>query len=93
MNPDQNLVKDYLEALKHQRRLSGATLENYGRALALLFSLLKNQDLKALDAAQVRRFVALLEAGIRFGQMPPQDIGVRVLGPEEAFHPGKQLFH
>ncbi len=62
MNPDHKLAKDYLDALKHQRRLSGATLGNYGRALDLLFSLLKNQDLKLLDAAQVRRFVALLHS-------------------------------
>jgi len=62
LNPDQKLAKDYLDALKHQRRLSPATLGNYGRALGLLFSLLKNQDLKSLDANQVRRFVALLHS-------------------------------
>jgi integrase/recombinase XerC len=62
LNPDQKLAKDYLDALKHQRRLSPATLANYGRALALLFSLSKNQDLKLLDAAQIRRFVALLHS-------------------------------
>jgi integrase/recombinase XerC len=62
LNPDQKLAKDYLDALKHQRRLSPATLGNYGRALDLLFSLQKNQDLKLLEAAQVRRYVALLHA-------------------------------
>ena len=62
MNLDQKLAKDYLDALKHQRRLSPATLANYSRALALLFSLSKNQDLKLLDATQVRRFVALLHS-------------------------------
>jgi integrase/recombinase XerC len=62
LNSDQKLVKDYLDALRHQRRLSSATLANYGRALALLLSLSKTQDLKLLDAAQVRRFVALLHS-------------------------------
>jgi integrase/recombinase XerC len=62
LNSDQKPAKDYLDALKHQRRLSPATLGNYGRALDLLFSLQKNQDLKLLDAAQVRRYVALLHA-------------------------------
>ena len=62
MNLDQKLVKDYLDALKHQRRLSSATLANYGRALDLLFSLSENQDLKLLEATQVRRFIALLHS-------------------------------
>jgi integrase/recombinase XerC len=62
LKPDQKLAKEYLDALKHQRRLSPATLGNYGRALDLLFSLQKNQDLKLLEAAQVRRYVAVLHA-------------------------------
>ncbi len=62
VDSDQKLAKDYLDALKHQRRLSPATLGNYARALDLLFSLLKNQDLKTLDAAQIRRFIALLHS-------------------------------
>jgi integrase/recombinase XerC len=62
LKPDQKLAKEYLDALKHQRRLSPATLGNYGRALDLLFSLQKNQDLKRLEAAQVRRYVAVLHA-------------------------------
>jgi integrase/recombinase XerC len=62
LNPDQKLAKEYLDALKHQRRLSPATLRNYGRALDLLFSLSKSQDLKLLDAAHVRRYVALLHS-------------------------------
>jgi integrase/recombinase XerC len=62
LNLDQKLAKDYLDALKHQRRLSSATLGNYSRALDLLFSLSGNQNLKLLDGAQIRRFVALLHS-------------------------------
>ncbi len=53
------LTAEYLDALKHQRRLSPATLRNYSQALALL----KEVDLEALDGAQVRRMVARLHAG------------------------------
>ena len=52
---------DYLAALKHQRRLAAATLENYRRALALLLEL-HPQPLATLEPAQVRRAVALLHA-------------------------------
>jgi integrase/recombinase XerC len=58
---DSKLAAEYLDALKHQRRLSAATLGNYRHALDLLFSL-SNSPLKALEAAQVRRFVALLHS-------------------------------
>jgi integrase/recombinase XerC len=57
---DRRLAAEYLHSLKTQRRLSPATLANYARALDVLFSLLGAQPLAALDAAQVRRFVALL---------------------------------
>ena len=53
------LSREYLDALKHQRRLSAATLRNYAAALALI----KEVDLKSLDSAQVRRMVARLHAG------------------------------
>jgi integrase/recombinase XerC len=56
------LVREYLEALEHQRRLSPATLENYRHALALLLSLLREKDFSAVDTADVRRFLALLHA-------------------------------
>jgi integrase/recombinase XerC len=56
------LVREYLEALEHQRRLSPATLENYRHALALLLSLLREKDLSEVDTADVRRFLALLHA-------------------------------
>jgi integrase/recombinase XerC len=62
LSSDQKLAKDYLDALKHQRRLSPATLGNYGRAIDLLFGLLKQTPLSSLDAAQVRRYVALLHS-------------------------------
>ena len=53
------LAAEYLHALKHQRRLSAATLRNYGHALGLL----GESPLEELDAAQVRRMVARLHAG------------------------------
>ena len=56
------LAGAYLDALRHQRRLSPATLTNYGHALQALFSLLKESTLASLDPAQVRRFVAVLHA-------------------------------
>ncbi|MGE5639993.1 MAG: tyrosine recombinase XerC [Clostridia bacterium] len=56
------LARGYLDALKHQRRLSPATLENYERALQVLFSLLGSASLKSVDAAHIRRFVAMLHA-------------------------------
>jgi integrase/recombinase XerC len=56
------LASQYLDALRHQRRLSPATLTNYGHALAMLFSLLKETNLAELDPAQVRRFVAVMHS-------------------------------
>ena len=53
-------IKEYLDSLRDQRRLSPATLSNYTRALDLLFSLSKDVDLKNLEPAQVRRYVAQL---------------------------------
>jgi integrase/recombinase XerC len=61
-HPDLELVGQYLDALKHQRRLSPATLANYRRALGVLLGLLGSARLATLDAALVRRFVALLHA-------------------------------
>jgi len=57
---DRRLAVEYLHSLKTQRRLSSATLENYARALDVLFALLGEARLASLEAAQVRRFVALL---------------------------------
>ena len=62
MSADPKLVAEYLDALRHQRRLSPATLGNYGHALDLLLGLQKDAALKGLEAHQVRRYVALLHA-------------------------------
>ena len=56
------LARDYLGALKHQRRLAPATLANYARALDVLLALVAGAALDALEPAQIRRFVALLHA-------------------------------
>jgi integrase/recombinase XerC len=58
---DQKLAREYLDALKHQRRLAPATLANYARALDLLINLYK-KPLQALEPAEVRRSIALLHA-------------------------------
>ncbi|HZM34348.1 MAG TPA: tyrosine recombinase XerC [Burkholderiales bacterium] len=56
------LVREYIEALEHQRRLAAATLENYRHALALLLSLAREKDFSAIEAADVRRFLSMLHA-------------------------------
>jgi integrase/recombinase XerC len=56
------LTQEYLDALKHQRRLSAATLENYGRALDVLLELSNKKNLHQLEAADVRRYVAMLHS-------------------------------
>jgi len=56
------LAAQYLDALRHQRRLSPATLTNYAHALKALFALLDKNTLESLDPAQVRRFVAVMHA-------------------------------
>ena len=58
---DAQHAADYLAALKHQRRLAAATLENYRRALALLLELHK-EPLAKLEPVQVRRAVAVLHS-------------------------------
>jgi integrase/recombinase XerC len=57
---DQKLAHEYLDALKHQRRLAGATLDNYARALDVLLALRNGKPLQSLDATEVRRAVAML---------------------------------
>ncbi len=57
------LAREYLDALRHQRRLSPATLRNYAQALELLFSLSGERNLQSLEPADVRRFIARLHAG------------------------------
>src|SRR5690606_19745739 len=59
---DRGLAHEYLDALRRQRRLSPATVRNYGHALDRLFVLLEGRSPAALEPAQVRRFVAVLHA-------------------------------
>jgi len=61
-HPDSRLARDYLDALEHQRRLSPATLRNYGGALHLLLGLLQETPLRSLEAQQIRRFMAILHS-------------------------------
>jgi integrase/recombinase XerC len=61
-HPDHGLAQEYLDSLRHQRKLSPATLASYGPALGLLFSLSGGARLESLQSAQVRRFVAMLHA-------------------------------
>jgi len=56
------VARDYLEALQHQRRLSPATLENYAHALQLLLGFVDKKSLEDLEAADIRRFLAILHA-------------------------------
>ncbi|HYI85455.1 MAG TPA: tyrosine recombinase XerC [Burkholderiales bacterium] len=56
------LAVEYLEALKHQRRLAAATLGNYSHAIDLLLKLHGEQEMKSLEPAHVRRYVAMLHA-------------------------------
>ena len=59
MDADSN-VRDYLHALKHQRRLSPATLRNYSHALGLLLAFFKSENPEAIEAPHIRRAVAVL---------------------------------
>jgi integrase/recombinase XerC len=53
-------LRDYLDSLRHQRRLSPATLKNYTGALELLLALSKDLPLESLEPAHVRRYIATL---------------------------------
>jgi integrase/recombinase XerC len=61
-HPDAAAAGDYLQALKHQRKLSPATLENYSRAISVLLELAGDARLASLTPPAVRRFVAALHA-------------------------------
>ena len=61
-HPDAGLVQEYLDALRHQRRLSAATHRNYSRALGALLALTGGARLDSVETAQVRRYVAQLHA-------------------------------
>ena len=57
---DPEFGKAWLETLEHQRRLSPHTLQNYARALELLFRLKEKKALRELDSQDIRRCVARL---------------------------------
>jgi integrase/recombinase XerC len=56
------LSREYLDALRHQRRLSPATLRNYAHALNLFLALSKDTALDQVQPAQIRRYVALMHS-------------------------------
>jgi integrase/recombinase XerC len=58
---DAQLARDYLDSLKHQRRLAPATLDNYQRAIGVLLQLHK-KPMADLEPAEVRRSIAMLHA-------------------------------
>jgi integrase/recombinase XerC len=57
---DEGFVDDYLGMLRHQRRLSLATLASYRHSLDLLASLAQQLPLQRLEASHLRRYVATL---------------------------------
>ena len=59
-DPDAVLVRDYLDALRHQRRLAPGTLVNYRNAIEQLLALSGGIPLTSLESAHLRRFVAQL---------------------------------
>jgi len=59
-HPDAALVREHLEALRHQRRLASGTLNNYARDLAVLLRLAQGRRLAQIDGIQVRRYLAQL---------------------------------
>jgi integrase/recombinase XerC len=61
-HPDEGLIREYLGALTHQRRLAAKSVANYAHDLERLLQLLGSTRLDALSSSQVRRFVAQLNA-------------------------------
>ena len=59
---DATLAREYLDALKHQRRLAPATLGNYARAIDVLLHLQGGKPISSLQPAEVRRSIAMLHA-------------------------------
>jgi integrase/recombinase XerC len=59
---DAALAREYLDALRHQRRLSSGTLASYRRSLDLLLALSGGTGLASLEPPQLRRLVAQLHA-------------------------------
>jgi integrase/recombinase XerC len=58
----ETLIHEYLDALRHQRRLSAATLSNYGRALDVFHGFVGKRSLEEVEAAEIRRYVAILHS-------------------------------
>ena len=56
------LARDYLSALKHQRRLAPATLANYGRAIEVLLKMHERRSLESMESADIRRAMAVLHS-------------------------------
>ena len=56
------MVHEYLQSLVHQRQLAVFTVTNYTRSLERLLALMGAARLASLDSAQVRRFIARLNA-------------------------------
>jgi integrase/recombinase XerC len=56
------LTREYLDALRHQRRLSPATLRNYAHALQVLLALSGEMQLDRIEPSHIRRYVALMHA-------------------------------
>jgi integrase/recombinase XerC len=61
-HPDAERIREYLDALRHQRRLAVATLQDYRHALNLLLALSAGARLADLESAHLRRCVAQLHA-------------------------------
>jgi len=57
-----DLARDYLSALKHQRRLAPATLANYGRAIEVLLKMHERHPLESMESADIRRAMAVLHS-------------------------------
>ena len=62
-NPDGKLAHEYLDALKHQRRLSPATLSNYARALDVLLPGIYDADGVHASASRLERVLVTCGVG------------------------------
>jgi integrase/recombinase XerC len=56
----QQLLRQYLDHLAHERRLSPHTLVNYARDIDALLDCAQDSPLKTLQVHDIRRFVAIL---------------------------------
>jgi len=58
--PLEKYLQGYLAWLRFEKRYSELTAQSYARDLHYLFELLGEKSLSTLDAAQIRRFIAVL---------------------------------